>query len=260
VPHFMPAWLHKSATKAVTLSFQATRKHGAFEARDLETYRQMLPHISRALEIRDRLEQAQVRADTLARNLDTVSFGVAVLDSGGRLLEANAIVQALLTEDCGIHRKPDGALWLRDPAGRELSRWIASETPPAHLADTLLHVPRSNAPPLSVRVTPLPVRITSWIGGDPRWLLLIFDPDRRVHACVELIARDLGISAREAEVAALLVSGYNLHEVAQRWGVSEHTARAQLKSIFRKTGIRSQSDLVRRVALGPAMRSATANT
>jgi DNA-binding CsgD family transcriptional regulator len=252
VPYFMPAWLHKSATKAVALSFQATRKRGPFETQDLETYRQMLPHISRALEIRDRLEEARVRADLLAHQLDAVSFGIAVLDDAGRIVEANVVVQQLLRADCGLRCGADNILVLRDPAGARLIRWISTGVPPTHNADCLLHLPRPHGPPLSILVTPLPTRTISWIRGDARWLLLIFDPDRRVPACTEIIARDLGISAREAEVAALLVTGYNLHEVAVRLRVSEHTVRSQLKSIFRKTTIRSQSDLIRRVALGAA--------
>src|SRR5579862_128534 len=69
VPHFMPAWLHKAPNKVVTLSFQGTGKRGPFEARDLSTYGQVLPHIARALEIRDRIEQAQIRTETLAQRL-----------------------------------------------------------------------------------------------------------------------------------------------------------------------------------------------
>ena len=231
VPHFMPAWLHKSATKAVTLSFQATRKHGPFEAQDVETYRQMLPHVTRALEIRDRLQRAQVRSDTLAGTLNNLSFGVLVLDSAGRLLETNGIAQQLLRNESSIGREPDGTLWLRNPAGGQLARWIRTGVPPAGSADGLLHVPRPPGLPLSVLVTPLPARGTAWMGGDPRWLLLVFDPERRVRASAECLARDLGISAREAEVAALLVAGLELREVASQLRVSVHTVRTQIKSV-----------------------------
>lgn len=251
LPHFMPTWLHKSTTKAVVLSLLGTRKRGPFDAEDIEALRQLLPHVSRALEIRDRLEQARVRAETLASHFSSLSFGVAVLDSTGKLLEANGIVEALLRTNSGISRKLDGTLTLRGSAGNELSRWIGSGARSAS-TETLLHVPRPPAAPLSVMLTPLPVRSASWINRDPRWLLLIFDPERRVGVCAELIARDLGISAREADVAALLAGGYSLKGLATRLGVSEHTTRSQLKSIFRKTGISSQAELIRRIATGPA--------
>jgi len=248
----MPAWLHKKPDKVVTLTFEGTRKRGPFDGQDLANFRQILPHMSRALEIRDRLERAHIRADTLAQRIDTPSFGVAILDASGRILETNAVLQDLLRTDCGIRRRCDGTLCLRNPAGGELARWIASGMAPAHIADGLLKVPRANALPVSILLTPLPAGRSSWSGADPRWLALVFDPDRRVQLAAPLIARDLAISSREAEVTALLVGGYNLLELAQRLGVSTHTVRAQLKSVFRKTGIRSQSDLIRRVALGPA--------
>jgi DNA-binding CsgD family transcriptional regulator len=102
-------------------------------------------------------------------------------------------------------------------------------------------------------VTRLPAMNASWIsGGTPRWMLLSFDPDRELFASTELIARDLGLSLREAELAALLVKECDVTLVAQRLHISIHTARTHLKSIFSKTGIRSQTELVRRIASGPA--------
>ncbi|MGO9991139.1 MAG: LuxR C-terminal-related transcriptional regulator [Steroidobacteraceae bacterium] len=252
-PHFMPAWLHKSTTKMVALSLLGTRKRGAFGAEDMEVFRRILPHVSRALEIRDRLEAAQIRAETLATSLSGLSVGVMVLVAVGKLLEVNAVAQELLRKDSGVQRKADGTLGLREPAGSQLARWLASGKRPARGIGGLLHVCRAGARPLSVTVSPLPERSSAWMSGEPRWLLLIFDPERRVDASRELIARDLCISPREAEVAALLVAGYSLREIARQLIVSEHTVRGQLKSIFRKTGARTQSDLVRRIVLGPAL-------
>jgi DNA-binding CsgD family transcriptional regulator len=253
VPYFMPAWLCKSPAKAVTLSFQGTRKRGPFAAEDLEAYRQVLPHITRALEIRDRLQRAHVRADTLAGTLDSLTFGVLVLDAGGRLLETNCVAARLLRTESCIGRRRDGTLWLRDPAGAELTHWIRGGAPPKKRADGLLHVPRPPQLPLSALVTPLPPHSAAWMAGDPRWLLLIFDPERRVQASAEFLAHDLGISAREAEVAALLVAGLGVQKIAVQLGISIHTVRTQLKSVFGKTGLRSQADVIRRAALGPSV-------
>jgi DNA-binding CsgD family transcriptional regulator len=169
------------------------------------------------------------------------------------MLEAGAAVAQLLSADHGIRRNPDGTLWLREPAGSELDKWISNETPPVHNTDGLLHVPRALMRPLSVMVTRLPEMSIPWFGGGvARWMLLLFDPDRRHLASTELIARDLSISAREAEVAAFLVSGYDVKTIAQLLNISIHTVRTHLKAIFSRTGIRTQADLVRRISRGPA--------
>jgi DNA-binding CsgD family transcriptional regulator len=251
-PHFMPAWLHKSESKAVALSFQGTRKRGPFEAMDIESFQRVLPHVSRALEIRDRLQSAQIRADTLAESINGLRFGVMVLDGAGRLLECNGVAEEHLRNGEGVCRKIDGTLCWHEPAGGQFARWIQLGEQPRGV-DGLLHARRLSALPLSLMVSPLPTQRIAWITQDPRWLVLIFDPERRIEASLEIIARDLGISGSEANVTALLAAGYRLHEVARRLRVSEHTVRSQLKSIFRKTGARTQAELIRRIAMGPAV-------
>jgi DNA-binding CsgD family transcriptional regulator len=245
-PHYMPAWLRKSEHKCVTLSLQGTRRRGPFDAQDLENFRLVLPHVARAVEIRDRLEQSNVRADTLNATLDRATFGVMVLDAAGRILETNTAAQEFLRHNKGVRRNSDGTLYLRGPAGGELRRWITTGKAPAD-GDGLLHVPQPPSSPLSVLVTILPALTVSWMGGDPRWLVLIFDPERQIAVSVTLIEHDLRLSTREAEIAALLVSGFAVHQAAKRLKISEHTARTHLKSIFRKTGLHSQADLSRRV-------------
>lgn len=207
----------------------------------------------RALEIRDRLEQAKTGAALASALNKTLSLPIIVLDVGGKILEANPAARERLRVGDGVRWRPNGFLWVREPAGAQLDRWISAESHPAKRGDGLLRVSRSVGPPISILVTPLPESVTSGIAGEPRWLLVVFDPDRRVRPSAELLARDLGISASEARVAALLAAGHSLRAVASRLGKSHHTVRAQVKSIFRRTGIGGQSELIRRVLLGPAI-------
>jgi DNA-binding CsgD family transcriptional regulator len=259
-PHFMPAWLRKTPDKAVALSLLGTRRRGAFDRSDVRTLQQqLLPHIARALEIRDRLEAAQVRAASLVHSLEVFNFGVLVLDSGGRILQTNSIAEQHLQAGEGVRRTSTGSLRLREPAEGQFKRWLSSGVPPVK-SEGLLCVQRRSTLPLSLLLTPLPQTKTTWLSRDPRWLLLIFDRTRRICASAELLERDLGVSAREAQVAASLFEGLSPQEIAQQLRVSPETVRTQLKSIFRKTGTLSQADLLRRIALGPAVRAAPAQS
>lgn len=254
IPYFMPAWLHKSASKIVTLSFQRPRSSGPFERADVEAYQRIIPHITRALEIRDRLERAQAATETLADRLAaSLTFGVVVLDAEGRMLQANPVAQEIAADGGYIRCRRGERLRLRGAAGAKLARLIAAGAPTAGGPEGLLHIQRPRGPALSVVITSLPKNNVAWIGVEPRWLVLLFDPERRLRINAELIARDLGISASEAVVAAMIGAGASTGDIARRRGVNEATVRAQLKSIFRKTMIRSQSELVRRIALGPAL-------
>jgi DNA-binding CsgD family transcriptional regulator len=253
IPYCLCTWLHKSPDKIVALSFQGTRRRGTFEEADAQRIKTLVPHLRRALAIRDRLESHKLHAETLSAAVGGMQFGVFVLDKGGCILEACGLAAELLRSEPGIRRARDRTLWLREPAGSQLLRWLKTGLPPEHNSNGLLRIPRSNGlRGLSALLTPMPRLPTTWTSGDPRWLVLVFDPERRTLPAADLISRDLGISNREAEVAAMLCTGCDLSNVALRLGISVHTARAHLKHIFGKTGIRSQNDLVRRIVIGPA--------
>jgi DNA-binding CsgD family transcriptional regulator len=253
LPHVLVTLLHKAPEKIVAISLKRSLRHGPYHEHEAQRLKIIIPHMRRALEIKDRLAHSQVAANNLARSLDNLSFGVLILDASGRIIEASTAAQTLMQRpESGIHVK-SGTVQLREPAGTALYRWIIAGRPPADNTDGLLKVPRPGAQTISILVTPLPHKTQSWIAGDPRWMLLLFDSERRIHPCTGLIARDLGISAREAEIAALLVAGYDLKTIAQRLAISPNTVRTHLKTIFSKTGICSQAELVRRIANGPAM-------
>ena len=59
---------------------------------------------------------------------------------------------------------------------------------------------------------------------------------------------DLGLTARESEVAAFLAQGLSNREMAEGLSISEHTVKSHLKAIFQKTGVASRAQAVARIA------------
>ncbi|MEA2002273.1 MAG: helix-turn-helix transcriptional regulator, partial [Actinomycetota bacterium] len=55
------------------------------------------------------------------------------------------------------------------------------------------------------------------------------------------------LSRRERDVVTHLLQGHRVVSIAELLGVSEHTVRNHLKSIFRKLGVHSQAELVDRL-------------
>lgn len=64
---------------------------------------------------------------------------------------------------------------------------------------------------------------------------------------LDLFSRAGGLSAREAELVAHLLSGADTHEIASRMFLSEHTVQDHLKSVFAKTGTRNRKALLARI-------------
>jgi len=248
MPHFLPVWLHKSKEKMVALSLQGSNKRGPFDVTDLEFIRRIFPHIARAFEIRDRLEAADLRASNFANLLNTTTFGVLVLNAQKKILEANAVASALLDGGSELRRGKDCVL--ETPGGDRMFRCRDANASQA-AADALTHIPRDGKLPLSVLVLPIRAWRCSWMSGEPAWVLLVFDPERKLAFNQQLIMRDLTLSEREAKVAALLAAGLQPDQIALRMHVTVHTVRTQLKSAFQKTGCHTQAQLVKRLLLGP---------
>jgi DNA-binding CsgD family transcriptional regulator len=253
-PFVLATWLHKSAHKVVALTFEGSLRRGPFDENDSRKLKRLIPHVQRALQIRDRLEAHEVRAATLSSVVEQSHMGVIVLDQKGRILEATGLADRLMKTESGIRCSSDHTLWLREPAGSQLKEWVLTGLPPKNNPSGLLSVSRNHgSAAVTLVVAPMPSVPASWTGIDPRWLVFVFDPEQRMAPAAELISRDLGLSTREADIAVLLSMGHHLPSIAGRLGISLLTLRTHLKHIFDKTGTHSQTDLVRRVLLSPAM-------
>ena len=254
-PWLLATWVHQSPRRCTYFSVQGSRDRPPFDARDRNCMLRVLPHVRRSLEIQDRLSIANLRADALAGVVERCPFGVLLLDSGGLVLEASSDAVSVLKEADLLAREPGGRYTFREPTGGELRQLLGSNLRDGRLPDGGIQIRRGPGRlPLSLVIAPIPSAQRSWFcNHEPGWIALLFDPETRMDVSVEMVRDSLGLTAREAQVVALLAGGLPLKEIARRLGVSVHTVRAQLKSVFLKTGVRSQSELVRKVMLGPVV-------
>ncbi len=77
--------------------------------------------------------------------------------------------------------------------------------------------------------------------------MFISDPDLHESTSKKTLGELFELTPAEANLAILLARGLSLADVSQAQNISQHTARAQLKAIFAKTGVSRQAELVRLV-------------
>jgi DNA-binding CsgD family transcriptional regulator len=77
--------------------------------------------------------------------------------------------------------------------------------------------------------------------------IFVSDPDLRESASQQILGELFGLTPAEANLAILLARGLSLREASATQHISLHTSRAQLKSVFAKTGVSRQAELVRLV-------------
>ena len=82
----------------------------------------------------------------------------------------------------------------------------------------------------------------------PELLLLIRDSSRRQIPTPALLMDVFGVTPAEARLTLKLIDGLSLTAAAEELGISRNTARTQLSSVFSKTNLHSQTQLVKLVS------------
>jgi DNA-binding CsgD family transcriptional regulator len=100
--------------------------------------------------------------------------------------------------------------------------------------------------------TRVPTKDGRWISVHASHLRAAHGEDRiavvleqiQARATVPLVLSAYGLSAREAEVAKMVLRGESTHAIVNTLHISSHTVQDHLKAVFDKTGVRSRRDLV----------------
>lgn len=208
----------------------------------------LLPHIQKALEIRQMLgvtQQKRAGAEAMADASATATF---LLTRQGRVLHQNAAAESLLQRGGALGVR-DGLLTaaeadMKEPlhtlfheAAQPASQWSATPARALSLARG------SGLPRLQLLASPLPALHRSKSNAD--LVLLVTDSERPVNYPDEVLRALYGLTPAQTEVANGILTGYTLEEIAVLRKVSIGTVRQQVKAILSKTGTDRQSDLVR---------------
>jgi DNA-binding CsgD family transcriptional regulator len=87
-------------------------------------------------------------------------------------------------------------------------------------------------------------------GGEvrkARVLVTVFEPGEPAVVEARIIATAYGLTSAESRLAAMIASGKATAECARELAVKTSTLRSHLSSIYRKTGAKGKTDLVRMV-------------
>ena len=228
------------------------RSEQRFGARERALLEKVTPHLRRAIEIYARLNRMTSERDVYAGAVDQLSVATIILDEQGRMLNTNALAKALLEEGNGLSLRGrqlhiDG----RD-INRELQQALEAIIKAQQAGTTAvvraLRIPRSaGRADLGLVIRPVPAAQGNEGQSSPCATVFISDPDLRESASQQILGDLFELTPAEANLAILLARGLSLAEVSENQQVSQHTARAQLKSIFAKTGVSRQAELVRLV-------------
>lgn len=220
-----------------------------WSAGQLTRIENLLPHLRQFVRVRQALANAQALGASLAGLLEHTLVGVIYLDYRGRIVETNAQAHAQLRDGAGLSDR-GGFLRAWKPADdTKLRRLVARAIPPCYgkagLSGSMVIERLWPLSRLMLHITPVTVHAIDF--GIPRIsaLVLIVDPETKPSVDPDLVAATLGLTRAESRVAAALVEGRGVRDIAAATCRAESSVRWLIKQMHAKLGISRQADLVR---------------
>jgi DNA-binding CsgD family transcriptional regulator/PAS domain-containing protein len=234
----------RGTTRLESISLYQSWKSQSPDPDNLDLLNLVMPHIQAALRTRRQIVAAETANREFEEALNCLEQGVVLLDQSGNCLFVNASARRILDRQEGISIVKS-RLWVTSPAERARLTALTQRSCTCEVlnqGDTVA-ISRHGKRPLNVSVR----RFCSENPKVPKKAMaiaFISDPERRVKAPSVLMTSLFGLTEAECRLAGFLVSGCSLKEAAEQCQVAYETVRSQVKSIFNKTGVRRQTELM----------------
>ena len=223
-----------------------------FADTEVRTFAALSKHMTRALQMALRLDRPESTPSTAAL-LETLPQPVAVIDAQRRLSYANAAMESLLRGRRGLclrHQELVATAAGAQPAFAAYTAQAGSDPAAAVNAAPALTLPDGRRGHLTLRAVPLVGPMGASSPTRPSLLLMVTQHASDEPVSAAALRGVHGCTASEARLARLVVEGRGLRDAAQAMGITYETARAYLKSVFQKTGVHTQAQLVTLVLRG----------
>jgi len=234
--------------RVANLSICRSARGGPFDEKDLDILRFLKPHIRRAYRLHSEIAEARARSNGLLAALNAIPGGVIFLDPQMRVITMNLVAEQILATGKGLRvsRQRLRAEHIGESARLERLVGEAVATAQSKSLDSAgsIIISRRDLPPLQVLLSPIRCS-TAPVFQQIAAVVFIDDPLRHQCPAQETLRVLYGLSPAECGVALLLSDGHAPRNIANTLGVTVKTVRSQIKSIFSKTGVRRQGELIR---------------
>lgn len=248
--HVMAADIEVS--NGAVYGFRITRPESAqpFSPHDMDLGRRLLPHIKRALNLHLSIHQDRKVISLYSHAMAQLMVGVIVLDQDRNVVECNPAATAILKMTDGLRivgNQLDASYPNENRALQRLIRdaLVHPKTAKMSLTDALSISRPSGQHSWGVVVQS--IASDQWTEGKQRPSVAVFvrDAEGQAHPPIRLTQQLFQLTPAETALAIELANGLSLDEASDLLGIKRNTARAHLRSIFSKTGVRRQTELVR---------------
>jgi DNA-binding CsgD family transcriptional regulator/PAS domain-containing protein len=228
------------------------RKCGAapFDAEESALAEILMSQLGKSMEAASRIGNAEIERALYSDVLDRLQVGVLILDQSGRILRVSDRADTILSARDGVQLtggKLCATLSAEDKKLQSAIRDVLSGEAKGVSGSGLSLSKTSTARKMGLIVRRIDGNDTPRGVGWPAVAIYIRDADMAPDLEAEMMRQIFDLTPAEAAVARRLTDGLSLEDTALALDISRNTARAHLRSIFSKSGIRRQTELVRLV-------------
>lgn len=216
------------------------------DGRDLTDLRRGLrliaPHVQRAMRLSHGLAMANLRAAGSEAILNLGHVAVLALRDDLSVVSRNARAEALISQ--GLCRIDHGRFAFADRAVQRQLLELSKASAPTSLALSVEDTSGAANAVLAMTVRPhRELAMGGWVEG-AKILLSISQPHPAPLIEIDRLRAWFNLTASEARLASELAGGRTLQGFAETRGITIDAVRYLLKGAFRKTGAKSQAQLV----------------
>lgn len=241
-----------AASGSGTFRMRITRPESApdFSEAEKAFCARLIPHLSRVLRLNVMLGRNESLRSIYSQVIGRLSVATLVVDAGGRIVEQNQVARELLASGDGL-KSVGGRLEAYYPGDNQRLYQLLRGTLRKGVNDSsgqteALSISRpSGRVGLGLVVEAVPAGEWRDDGDEPVLLVYVRDAEERMLLSDAMARQLFGFTPSETALVIELANGLSLEEAAQSLGIRRNTARAHLRAVFSKTGVRRQTELVR---------------
>jgi len=241
-----------AASGSGTFRMRITRPESApdFSEAEKAFCSRLIPHLSRVLRLNVMLGRNESLRSIYSQVIGRLSVATLVVDAGGRIVEQNQVARELLASGDGL-KSVGGRLEAYYPGDNQRLYQLLRGTLRKGVNDSsgqteALSISRpSGRVGLGLVVEAVPAGEWRDDGDEPVLLVYVRDAEERMLLSDAMARQLFGFTPSETALVIELANGLSLEEAAQSLGIRRNTARAHLRAVFSKTGVRRQTELVR---------------
>ena len=246
--------LEATATTITVLSFGRSRAQGFADEQVRQKLEQIGPHVQRAATIGRVLNRKTLDASTLTETLDRLDGAIFLLDGAGGIVHSNSSARSMLSKRRDAISTSGRAFLPAQPEARAI---LADALTRAAKGDDALGAggvsiifDKSGSVHLIGSLISLVDGSRRTIAESHRAVAALFVREVRfdTRSVASVLSQLYGLTKRETTVLAGINEFGGVPRTADIMGLTRETVRTHLKSIFRKTGTNSQTDLIKLLA------------